>query len=115
MSNHPRKSTNQELCTNHNFVESSSTAMSSSSPFQTFLIFVGLLSMMEGQTLKDEKAIRDSKVFSIFSIVQFKNTGCTSSMTLSSSSGNTYRNGTCLTNAECGEKGGSSSGSCAGG
>ena len=32
-----------------------------------------------------------------------------------SGSGNTYRNGTCFTAAECTEKGGSSSGSCAGG
>ena len=30
-------------------------------------------------------------------------------------SGQTYRNGTCLTNAECLEMGGASSGSCAGG
>jgi len=58
---------------------------------------------------------KDAKVFNIFSIVQFKNTGCISEMTLTSSSGNTYRNGTCFTAAECTEKGGSSSGSCAGG
>ena len=29
--------------------------------------------------------------------------------------GQTYRNGTCLTNAECNERGGSASGTCAGG
>ena len=34
---------------------------------------------------------------------------------LRSGSGNTYRNGTCFTSAECTEKGGSASGSCAGG
>lgn len=34
---------------------------------------------------------------------------------LRSGSGNTYRNGTCFTAAECTEKGGSASGSCAGG
>ena len=32
-----------------------------------------------------------------------------------SGSGNTYRNGTCFTSAECIEKGGAASGSCAGG
>ena len=69
----------------------------------------------EGYGLKTEEDVRDSRIFSIFSIVQFKNTGCLSTMALSSSSGNSYRNGTCFTNAECGEKGGSSAGSCAGG
>merc|ERR1712156_850825 len=58
---------------------------------------------------------REEKVFNIFSIVQFKNTGCVSQMQLTSGSGNTFRNGTCFTSAECIEKGGSSSGSCAGG
>ena len=53
-------------------------------------------------------------VFSIFSIVQFKNNGCTTETTSSSSSA-TYRNGTCFTSAECNNKGGTSSGSCAGG
>ena len=53
-------------------------------------------------------------MFSIFSIVQFKNNGCTTETTSSSSSA-TYRNGTCFTSAECNNKGGTSSGSCAGG
>lgn len=62
----------------------------------------------------EENNVKEGKVFSIFSIVQFKNTGCASTMT-SSSSGQSFRNGTCLTNAECLEMGGASSGSCAGG
>ena len=53
-------------------------------------------------------------VFSIFSIVQFKNNGCVSE-TSSSSTAQDYRNGTCFTSAECGTKGGTSSGTCAGG
>ena len=37
----------------------------------------------EGYGLKTEEDVRDSRIFSIFSIVQFKNTGCTSTMALS--------------------------------
>jgi len=46
-------------------------------------------------------------VLNIFSIVQFKNTGCRSN--------DVSKNGTCYTNVECQNKGGISSGSCAGG
>jgi len=48
---------------------------------------------------------RDEKVLSVFTVVKFPNTVCTSS-----TSG---RNGTCYTTSECASKGGSSSGSCA--
>ena len=40
---------------------------------------------------------------------------CSLSNVIFRASDKTYRNGTCFTMAECNEKGGSSSGSCAGG
>merc|ERR1719373_1209431 len=52
--------------------------------------------------------LRDSKQFSLFSVVQFPNDECTSS-----SSSTT--NGTCYTSSECGSRGGTASGSCAAG
>jgi len=66
---------------------------------------------------KDDSELgkKEGKVFNIFSIVQFKNNGCISQMTLTSSAGNSLRNGTCFTSPECLEKGGEASGSCAGG
>merc|ERR1711892_1371433 len=48
------------------------------------------------------------RAFSLFSIVQFPNSGCTAS-----SSSTTY--GTCYTATECEEKGGSADGNCAAG
>eukprot|EP00093_Oithona_nana_P006559 06559.XXX_116884_118935_1 [CDS] Oithona nana genome sequencing. len=57
---------------------------------------------------------REGKLFSLFSVVQFKNDPCTSTSSLSSGS-TKYRNGTCYTSTECGDKGGSSKGSCAAG
>jgi len=60
------------------------------------------------------KQQRDGKVFSLFSIVTFKNQGCRSqSGTVGSSGGN--RNGTCYTSTECSSKGGTASGNCAAG
>ncbi len=49
-------------------------------------------------------------VFSLFSIVTFKNDGCASS-----SGSSTTRNGTCYTATECSNKGGTASGNCASG
>ena len=46
-------------------------------------------------------------VFSLFSVVQFKNDPCPSSQA--------GRNGTCFTSSECESKGGSSQGGCAAG
>lgn len=57
---------------------------------------------------------RDGKIFSLFSIVTFKNTGCRSQSTLSSGQ-SAFRNGTCYTSSECSNKGGSASGNCAAG
>lgn len=57
---------------------------------------------------------KTGKVFSLFSVVTFKNTGCKSqsSMTTGQSS---VRNGTCYTSSECSSKGGTASGNCAAG
>jgi len=57
---------------------------------------------------------RDGKLFSLFTIVNFKNDPCISSSSLSSGS-TSYRNGTCYTSSECSNKGGSSKGNCASG
>jgi len=51
---------------------------------------------------------RSPKVFSLFSIVQFPNSACTSTSS-------TYSNGTCLTSSECAAKSGSAQGNCAAG
>jgi len=51
---------------------------------------------------------RDSKQFSLFSVVQFPNDEC-----ISTSSSTT--NGTCYTTSECGSRGGAASGTCAAG
>merc|ERR1719336_2211538 len=52
---------------------------------------------------------RQARIFSIFSLVRFKNTACTPSGTK-----NTYT-GTCYLSTECLEKGGATGGTCAGG
>jgi len=57
---------------------------------------------------------REEKLFSLFTIVNFKNDPCRSTDTSSSSNGD-YRNGTCYTASECTDKGGSAKGKCAAG
>jgi len=57
---------------------------------------------------------REKKLFSIFSVVSFKNDPCQSTSSISSGSTD-YRNGTCRTSEECSDKGGSIKGSCASG
>jgi len=54
------------------------------------------------------KESRSGKVFSLFSIVQFPNSACTSTSS-------TYSNGTCFTASECSANGGSAQGNCAAG
>jgi len=54
-----------------------------------------------------EEVSRGKKALSIFTVVKFPNTACSSSTT--------GRNGTCYTTSECTAKGGSTSGSCASG
>merc|ERR1739847_3630 len=53
-------------------------------------------------SFQEEDEQRDGKVFSLFSIVTFPNTGCSSQ----SVTGNKARNGTCYTATECAEKAG---------
>jgi len=57
---------------------------------------------------------RNDRMFSLFSVVQFKNDACTSNDKISSAS-TTYRNGTCVTSSECIERSGSAKGNCAAG
>jgi len=66
----------------------------------------GLLS--NNSQVEDKKGERGGKVFSLFSIVQFPNEGCTSTSS-------TYNNGTCFTASECSSNGGSAMGNCAAG
>merc|ERR1711981_280804 len=56
----------------------------------------------------EENRNREKKLLSLFSVVTFKNDGC-------SSSKDTGRNGTCFTMTECSTKGGSAYGNCASG
>jgi len=61
----------------------------------------------------DKKTARAGKVFSLFSIVTFKNSGCRSTSGTTGTGVN--RNGTCYTSTECQNKGGTASGNCAAG
>jgi len=64
---------------------------------------------------KQEPNNREKKMFSLFSVVTFKNEACTSTSSISSASTD-YRNGTCVTSSECvNRKGGHSKGNCAAG
>jgi len=72
--------------------------------------FVCLVSAGQNETIVD----RNGKVFSLFSIVQFKNTGCKSQSSMTSGQ-SSVRNGTCYTSSECSSKGGTASGNCAAG
>uniref|UniRef100_A0A0K2T5C2 Putative LOC100161421 [Acyrthosiphon pisum] n=1 Tax=Lepeophtheirus salmonis TaxID=72036 RepID=A0A0K2T5C2_LEPSM len=77
--------------------------------------FEVVLGADESHEIQTDSNERNEKVFSLFSIVQFNNEPCRSSMVLAGSTNTGFRNGTCFTAAECGERGGSASGSCAGG
>merc|ERR1712050_242974 len=52
------------------------------------------------------------RLFSLFNVVEFKNDPCLSTDSIS---GSKDRNGTCLTNTECNDRGGSVNGNCASG
>jgi len=68
-----------------------------------------ILTSLLNDTAEDVgKGDRRGKVFSLFSIVQFPNEGCTTTSA-------TYDNGTCFTASECSSKGGSANGNCAAG
>merc|ERR1719367_1465444 len=60
------------------------------------------------------KQERNDRMFSLFSVVQFKNDPCTSTDKISSASTDN-RNGTCVTTSECIDRGGSAKGNCAAG
>lgn len=66
-----------------------------------------ILGLKTDKNLPQNQEIRDKKLFSLFSIVTFKNQACRSADPL--------RNGTCFTSTECQSKGGTVSGSCAAG
>jgi len=64
-----------------------------------------MMMMVVVMVIAEEPETRTQKALSIFTVVKFPNTAC--------SSATTGRNGTCYTTSECQAKGGSSSGSCA--
>jgi len=74
------------------------------------LIFLTILAFCSAAAQQE----RDGKVFSLFSVVQFKNLPCTSTDKISSAS-TQNRNGTCVTTSECIDRGGSAKGNCAAG
>lgn len=81
--------------------------------FLPFSFFVLLCFVSKCNSINiDQENNREGKVFSLFTIVNFENTECES--TVQASNGQN-RNGTCYTSSECGDKGGSSKGSCASG
>jgi len=66
-----------------------------------FYVFVAILATI---SLCEAEDNRLKKAFSVFNIVKFKNDAC---------AGSDMKNGTCYTEAECSDRGGKSSGSCA--
>jgi len=62
-----------------------------------------------------QESNRQGKVFSLFNIITFKNGPCVSDEDAASGASTTYRNGTCMTSDECGDKSGRASGNCASG
>lgn len=72
----------------------------------TYLIFLVAFATCLRGGLTDEDVAPEPKLISTFQIVRFPNDACI---------GTSSRNGTCYTSAECSDKGGSSSGSCADG
>ena len=77
------------------------------------ILIVKIKAEVEENNEQVKKSGREGKLFSLFSIVTFKNTGCRSTSGTTGSGIN--RNGTCYTNTECQNKGGTSAGNCAAG
>jgi len=75
-----------------------------------FAFFIGATCVEVDQTQNEEHAAksevgeRNEKLFNVFTIVRFKNDPC---------QGSSNRNGTCYTESECSDRGGSNAGSCA--
>lgn len=70
-------------------------------------LFVTIFGLVSSELLDD----RTSKHFSLFSVVTFQNTECTSETSVSGGA----TQGTCYTSTECSDKGGTHSGNCASG
>merc|ERR1712223_7747 len=79
-----------------------------------FILLFSSLVLFGTLQAKKPESNREEKLFSLFTIVNFKNDPCRSTDT-SSSSNSEYRNGTCYTSSECTDKGGSPKGKCAAG
>merc|ERR1712223_1834875 len=67
------------------------------------------INIIKAENVKE--AGKEGKMFSLFSVVSFKNVGCSTTST----TGSKNRNGTCYTSSECTSKGGTASGNCAAG
>jgi len=78
------------------------------------LIFslINLVSKCTSIEVEQQNNHREGKVFSLFNIVKFENDACQSTLTTTTGAN---RNGTCFTSSECGDKSGTSKGSCAAG
>ncbi|CAB4068900.1 unnamed protein product [Lepeophtheirus salmonis] len=80
-------------------------------PFLIFGIFSTLVDGSENEDNKDHSTgKKKEKVFSLFSVVQFRNTVCAIG-----SGASRIRNGTCLKQSECADRGGSGRANCASG
>lgn len=79
-------------------------------------LVLALVFVVHAAATKPEEATPDErkgKLFSLFSVVTFKNQGCATNLGTTATGAN--RNGTCYTSSECSTKGGAASGNCAAG
>lgn len=74
--------------------------------FGVFVLTFVAVTVQAVKSTDIQEGIPDKKLISTFQIVRFPNDACT---------GSNAKNGTCYTSAECSDKGGASSGSCADG
>lgn len=70
-----------------------------------FAIFAGLVAAKVSED-EDWKMEKNGRIFPVFQVVRFKNTACR---------GSENKNGTCYTESECSNKGGSAQGTCSSG
>jgi len=76
--------------------------------------FAILATVLVSTSLAKDIGQRKGHIFSLFNVVKFENGPCRSTNQIASSSGgNAYRNGTCYTQKECSDKGGTAAGNCA--
>jgi hypothetical protein len=83
--------------------------------FRCFLVFCMTVSFVVSIQPEETEVdtARKGKLFSLFSIVTFKNQGCQTNQGVTGSG--SVRNGTCYTSTECNDRGGAASGNCAAG